>query len=304
MVYMFHQMVSDTAREQSMRFESPEIGEKVYFGTIVKMYQNIISPAITVIRIQSPVVSHKGLYKAIKERYTFRPILLPNKMVSFYAWLPHVSGATIISMPSCAFYTIIILVSNNPDFKELGNIFTFHELTNLDETNLVEYPKALVPQIDSGYGSNIFSEIFSTTIMILNFMAVISSTPKAFYDNFQSYFMNSRIEFVTIPKDLEFTVKPFNLIPDADSPIGFKQNDDGVCDAVMMHPDAVKILYTMVISHEGNTVALLHFTPKSRVHPKAVQLFNENAYKLIGKYLSVHFKLKMQLLSEFRKSPS
>ena len=114
--------------------------------------------------------------------------------------------------------------------------------------------------------------------------------------------MHSRIEFVTVPEGLRLIAKPFSLILDADSPIGFKQHANGVCDAVMMHPDAANSLYTMTISSEGSTVALLHFTPKSCVHPQAVQFFNTNVHKLSGTHLSVDFKLDMYLLSEFNKT--
>ena len=186
-MYAFYQAASDTAREKSMGFESPRVVEKVYFDTIASMYKSIASPAVTVTGIRSPVISHRELYKAISQRYTFRPIVLPNKMVALYAWLPHVPGAAHILMPSAAFYLILLLVSGNPKFEELCKSFVLQELRNANETSLVKYPKTLVPQINSKYRSNLFSEIFSTTVMLLNFMAVCHPTPKAFYDNFKGY---------------------------------------------------------------------------------------------------------------------
>lgn len=300
-MYMFYQLAGDTAQTHSMKFEKPKVREKVYFGVIANMYHRVISPTVKLTSIKPPVLSHKGLYKAIRERYTFRPVVLYNKSVSFYAWLPHLPGATHISMTSNEFYMVIVIVSGNPIFNELRGTLIFDELARDERTNLVEYPKTLVPRIDGRYRSNIFIEMFSTIIMILNFMSVAWPDPKTLHANFRWYFMNSRVEFVTAPNDLELTLQPFALIPHPDTPIAFKQNEYGICDAVMMHPEAANSLHTMVISREENTVALLHLTPTSRIHPHAVKFFNGNSHKLVGEHFSMDFKLEMRLLSEFRK---
>lgn len=307
-MYMFYQMATDAAQLHSMKFDSPRVREKVYLNTIQNTYRHSTSSPVQVTTIPAPVLSHKGLYDAIMKRYTFRPIILYNNRVSFYAWLPLVPGATHISMSSQAFDMIVMIVSGNPKFQGLSQTIAFdepwHGHEEDDESHLINYPKTVIPRINSAYRSNIFlTDIFSTIVMILNFMSIRCPNPKKFRNAFLWYFVNSRIEIVTLPKDMVSATRPFNLILDPDTPVAFKQTEHGICDAVMMNPDAVNSVCTLVISRAKDTIALLHLTAHSFAHQHGVDFFNENVHELVDQHLSMNFRLDMQLLSEFGNVP-
>ena len=297
--FMFHHMISDAAQMQATRYDSLGARDGVYFGTISNMYRSITRSPVRITNIHAPIIRHKGLYDAIKGRRTFRPTIIYNKLVSFYAWLPHVPGAVHIAMTYEAWLLIGMLVLFNPKFVQLYGTLTFEELRMNNGMPLVEYPKNVAPRINTVFQSNLFPDMYSTIITVLNFMAVYWPNSKAFFASFRWYFVNSRIEIIAIPGDMKSMLHPFALLH-PDIPIAIKETEGGVHDAVLMHPEAAKSLVTMVIAREGDEVALLHLTPNSRTHPTAAEFFNANAHKLIDKHFSITFKLGMHLLADFK----